>query len=110
MITWPMFAEQPFNSKLLVERLGIAIQICLDLSGVPDEEEVSRAVIMLLAEEQGTAMRRRAEELSKLAKIAVDKEGSSFMNSESFVQEMQKLHDNQVAFPDDTTKNQLLQV
>jgi hypothetical protein len=35
MITWPMFAEQPFNSKLLVEKLGIGIQICLDVSSVP---------------------------------------------------------------------------
>lgn len=99
MITWPMFAEQPFNSKLLVERLGIAIQICLDVSGVPDEDEVRRAVIMLLAEEEGNAMKRKAEELSKLVKIAVDKEGSSYMNLESFVQEMQKLHDNPGAFP-----------
>jgi hypothetical protein len=99
MITWPMFAEQPFNSKLLVERLGIAIQICLDVSGVPGEEEVRRAVIMLLAEEQGNTMRRRAEALSKLAKIAVDKEGSSYTNLESFVQEMQKLHHNPVVLP-----------
>ena len=98
MITWPMFAEQPFNSKLLVERLGIAIQICLDLSGVPDEEEVREAVIMLLVEEQGKTMRRRATALSKLHEIAVAREGSSYMNLESFLQEMQNLHDNPVMF------------
>lgn len=99
MITWPMFAEQPFNSKLLVERLGIAIQICLDVSGVPGEEEVRSAVIMLLAEEQGKTMRRKAEALSKLAKIAVDKEGSSYTNLESFVEEMKKLHRNPAVLP-----------
>jgi hypothetical protein len=94
-----MFAEQPFNSKLLVERLGIAIQICLDVSGVPGEEEVRRAVIMVLAEEQGKTMKRRAEALSKLAKIAVDKEGSSYTNLESFVEEMKKLHRNPAVLP-----------
>jgi hypothetical protein len=99
MITWPMFAEQPFNSKLLVERLGIAIQICLDVSGVPGTEEVRRAVIMLLAEEQGNTMRRRAEALSKHAKIAVDRGGSSYTNLESFVREMQKLDRNPAVSP-----------
>lgn len=94
MVTWPMFAEQPFNSKLLVERLGIGIQICLDVSGIPDEGEVRRAVTMLLAEEEGKSMRVRAEALSKVAKLSVDKEGCSYSNLESFVQEMQKLHHN----------------
>lgn len=96
MITWPMFAEQPFNSKLLVEHLGIGVQICLDVSSVPDEEEVRRAVTMLLAEEEGKEMRRKAQEVRKLAKIAVDKEGSSYNNWKCFVKEMQELHQSRV--------------
>lgn len=40
MVMWPMFAELPFNSKLLVECMWIAIQKCLDVSGIPDEAEV----------------------------------------------------------------------
>jgi hypothetical protein len=91
MITWPMFAEQPFNSKLLEEFLGIGIQICLDVSSVPDEEEVRRAVTMLVAEEEGKKMRMRAKELGRLAKLAVDKEGSSYNNLQSFVQAIKKL-------------------
>jgi len=93
MITWPMFAEQPFNSKFLVEKLGIGIQICLDMSSVANEEDVRRAVTMLLAEEEGKNMRRRAQELRKLGKIAVDKagSGSSYTNLKCFVQEMQQL-------------------
>lgn len=97
MITWPMFAEQPFNSKLLVEHLGIGIQICLDVSSVPDEEEVRRAVTMLLAEEEGKNMRMRSQELRKLAKIAVAKEGSSYTNLRKFVEEMEQLHRSWVA-------------
>jgi len=97
MITWPMFAEQPFNSKLLVEHLGISIQICLDVSSVPDEEEVRRAVTMLLAEEEGKNMRMRCQELRKLAKIAVEKDGSSYTNLKSFVEEMQLLQPSWVA-------------
>lgn len=97
MITWPMFAEQPFNSKLLAERLGIGIQICLDISSVPDEEEVRRAVTMLLAEEEGENMRARAQELRKLAKIAVEKDGSSYANLKCFVAEMHELNQSPAA-------------
>lgn len=94
MITWPMFGDQPFNSTLLVERLGVGIRICVDMNTVPDEEEVKRAVTMLLADEEGKAMRRRAQELRKLAKMAVGKEGSSYKNLKDFINEMQQLHQN----------------
>jgi len=97
MITWPMFAEQPLNSKLLVEFLGIGIQICLDVSSVPDEEEVRRAVTMLVAGEEGKKMRMRTQELKRLAKMAVDKEGSSYNNLQSFVQHIQKLPESWIA-------------
>jgi hypothetical protein len=92
-----MFAEQPFNSKLLVEFLGIGIQICLDVSSVPDEEEVRRAVTMLVAGEEGKKMRMRTQELKRLAKMAVDKEGSSYNNLQSFVQHIQKLPESWIA-------------
>jgi hypothetical protein len=63
----------------------------LDVSSVPDDEEVRRAVIMLVAEEEGKKMRMRTKELGRLAKMAVDKEGSSYNNLQSFVQHIQKL-------------------
>lgn len=91
VITWPMFAEQSFNSKFLVENLGIGLQICLDMSSVVDEEDLRRAVTMLLAEEEGKHIRRRAQQLRKLAKVAVDKAGSSCTSLRCFVQEMQQL-------------------
>jgi hypothetical protein len=96
MITWPMFGDQPFNSTLLVERLGVAIRICVDMNTVPDEDEVRRAVTMLLAEEEGKAMRRSAQALRKLAKMAVCKEGSSYDNLQAFVNDMQQLNQNRV--------------
>lgn len=52
-----------------------------------------------MAEEEGKSMRARTEALSKVAKISVDKEGSSYSNLESFVQEMKKLHHNLVVLP-----------
>jgi hypothetical protein len=100
MITWPMFADQPYNSKLLEERLGLAIRICVGLNSVPDEEEVRRAVTMLLAEEEGKTMRRKAQELRKHAKMAVNKDGSSFKDLQDFVRGMQQLHQNGDGMPE----------
>lgn len=91
VITWPMFAEQSFNSMFLVKILGIGMQVCLDMDNVAGEEDVRRAVTMLLAEEEGKNMRRRVQELRTLAKIAVGKEGSSYTNLRCFVQEIQQL-------------------
>lgn len=91
MITWPMMGDQPFNSKLLAERLGMAICICVDVNGVPDEREVRRAVTMLLFEEEGKTMRKKTQELRKLAKIAVGEEGSSYKNLQGFVDGVQQL-------------------
>lgn len=97
VITWPMFADQPYNSKLLEEHMGVAIRICEGMNSVPDEEEVRRAVTMLLAEEEGKTMRRKAQELRKHAKMAVNKEGSSFTDLQAFVRDMQQLHQDRVA-------------
>ena len=100
MITWPMFRDHPFNSILLVERWGLAIRICMDVDGVPDEKEASRAVTRLLIEEGGKTMRRRATELRKHAKMAVNKDGSSFTDLQDFVRDMQQLHRKRVGMPE----------
>ncbi|GLJ52492.1 hypothetical protein SUGI_1116920 [Cryptomeria japonica] len=96
MITWPMYAEQPFNNKLLVEHLGIAEQICSHMDGVGDEYVVKRAVIKVLAEEEGEMMRSRAQELRKKAKMAVEKDGFSHANLQAFREYVQERHDNWV--------------
>ncbi|GLJ52981.1 hypothetical protein SUGI_1128490 [Cryptomeria japonica] len=96
MITWPMFAEQPFNSKLLVEHLGIAVQICSNMDGVGDEHVVKREVIKLLVEEEGKMMRMRAQELRKKAKMAVEKGGTSHANLQAFREYVRERHDNWV--------------
>jgi hypothetical protein len=100
MITWPMMGDQSYNSKLLVERLGMAISICVDVDGVPDAEEVRRAVTMLLAKEEGKAIRKKAQELRKLAKMSVGKEGSSYKNLQGFIDGVQQLHKSRVGLPE----------
>eukprot|EP01018_Ginkgo_biloba_P006536 Gb_35417 [translate_table: standard] len=77
--------EQSFNSKLLVEYLGIGIQLCVDLAIVPDDEDVKRAVTKMLGEEEGKGMRNKAQEIRKLTKKLGHKEDEKFINESRYL-------------------------
>jgi len=91
MIAWPMFWDQHFNSKQVAEQFGTGVQFCEHRDGIPDEERVKEVVRLVLTEDEGEEMRRRAEKLKEMASKAVADDGSSKANLRTFVCEMQKL-------------------
>ncbi|KAK8913635.1 UDP-glycosyltransferase 73C3 [Platanthera zijinensis] len=90
MVTWPHFADQFLNSKLVVEVLGIGVGVGVKLpsfyqateeAAVVGRDEVERAVVSVMGGgEEGEEMRRRAKELGKKARMAMEKGGSSYEN------------------------------
>lgn len=97
MITWPMFAEQFYNEKLLAQvlRIGVrvGIQVCVkrgeeEKAGVfVKREDVKKAIEQLMDEgEEGEERRKRARDLGGMAKRAVEEGGSSYMNVTSLIQ------------------------
>ncbi|GLJ06294.1 hypothetical protein SUGI_0035620 [Cryptomeria japonica] len=91
MVTWPMFGEQHFNSKLVTEELGIGVQFCQHMDGIPCEDKVEKSVRLVLSSEEGTDMRKRAVKYQRLAKQSVGGGGSSTLNLQGFANEMHKL-------------------
>lgn len=91
LIAWPRFGDQHFNSKLVAEHFGIGVQFCQHIDGVPDEERVKEVLRLVLTEDEGKEMRRRAEKLKEMASKAVGEGGSSTRNLQAFVCEMHKL-------------------
>ena len=92
LITWPMFGDQHFNSKQVAEHFGTGVQFCQHIDGVPDEERVKEVLRLVLTEDEGKEMRRRAEKLKEMAsKAVVGEGGSSTTNLQAFVREMHKL-------------------
>lgn len=92
MVTWPLSAEQFFNEKLLVDILKIGVPVGVETwsqrtdSRVPiNRENIQRAVTKLMV---GEEMRSRASALGKLAKMAVEKGGSSNNSLVSFLDEL----------------------
>ncbi|XP_022767227.1 UDP-glycosyltransferase 73C5-like [Durio zibethinus] len=90
MLTWPMFADQFMNEKLLVQILKVGVRVGVAVSVQMGEEEsavlvkredVKKAVESLMDEgEEGEERRKRARELAKMAKKAVEEGGSSYLN------------------------------
>ncbi|XP_022144803.1 UDP-glycosyltransferase 73C6-like [Momordica charantia] len=90
MITWPLFADQMSNGKLIVEILKIGVSVGVDTSVPWGEEEkrgvlvrrekVREAIEMAMDGEGSEEMRQRCKQLAEKAKRAVQEGGSSNRN------------------------------
>nr|XP_010918857.1 UDP-glycosyltransferase 92A1 [Elaeis guineensis] len=88
IIGWPLMGDQLYNSKMLVEEVGVCVEVGrTSLEGTRVERgEVARVVKMVMGEtEKGREMRRRAEEIREVMMVAwAEGGGSSFKGLEEF--------------------------
>ncbi|GMN39272.1 hypothetical protein TIFTF001_008502 [Ficus carica] len=102
MITWPLFADQFLNEKLVVQVLNIAISLGVEEPLTWGEEEkigvkvkrenVKRAIERVMEEgEESRERRERARKLGEMAKRALEEGGSSHLNMTLFIEEIIKL-------------------
>ncbi|KAJ0989080.1 hypothetical protein J5N97_007436 [Dioscorea zingiberensis] len=96
MITWPLFAEQFFNEKLIVDVLRIGVSAGLKRScmeaeerGVVGGEEIEMAVKRLMGgDEEAMERKKRAKEMAEKAKMAVSEGGSSYRDISALIEEL----------------------
>ncbi|CAH2064250.1 unnamed protein product [Thlaspi arvense] len=109
MITWPMFAEQFLNEKLVVEVLKVGVRVGVEIPvrwgdeekvGVlVKKENVVRAIKLLMVEDckyvnedddesEFVRRNRRIQELAVMAKKAVEEKGSSSTNVSILIQDV----------------------
>jgi len=102
MITWPMFAEQFYNEKLLDFVLKIGVSVGSKVNkfwsnegediAVIRREDIAEAVILLMgSEEESKAMRSRVKKLGDAAKKSIEKDGSSYNNLMELIDELKSL-------------------
>ncbi|KAL3628429.1 hypothetical protein CASFOL_027475 [Castilleja foliolosa] len=102
MITWPIFAEQFLNQKLVVQVLetGVGVGakgvVHLEEGGNSEnkveKEEIKSAIESVMDEgKEGCERRKKAKELGKMAKGSVREGGSSYRNIEMFIEEIAQL-------------------
>ncbi|XP_059667540.1 UDP-glycosyltransferase 73D1-like [Cornus florida] len=98
MITWPMFAEQFLNEKLIVEVLKIGVRVGVEVPvrwgqeekvGVlVKKEQVEKAIERLMGEEG--ERRSRARDLGKKAIKAMEEGGSARTNISRLIKDVTK--------------------
>lgn len=99
MVTWPLFADQFLNEKLVTQVLRIGVSLGVDVPLKWGEEEkvgvqvkkegIEKAICMVMDEgEESKERRERAKELSEMAKRAVEKDGSSHLNMTMLIQDI----------------------
>ncbi|GLT92271.1 hypothetical protein SLE2022_101160 [Rubroshorea leprosula] len=101
MITWPLFAEQFFNEKLVVQVLkigvGVGTKARLQCWGERDSglqvkrEDIKKAVDMVMDEgEEGEERRKKSRQLADMAKKALEKGGSSYLNISLLIEDIKQ--------------------
>ncbi|VAH58312.1 unnamed protein product [Triticum turgidum subsp. durum] len=98
MITWPHFAEQFANEKLVVDVLNIGVEVGVEgvtrwghehKEAMVTRNDVERAVYALMDEGKAQEQFRvRAKDCAIKARRAFDEEGSSYNNIKLLIQEM----------------------
>ncbi|KAG7946593.1 hypothetical protein I3843_14G047400 [Carya illinoinensis] len=99
MVTWPLFAEQFFNEKLVIEVLKIGVPVgaqqCVEFSGNDNpikKEAIEKAVRHIMEGEEAKEMRSRAKELGEMARRAIEEGGSSYSQLNALIEELKALH------------------
>ncbi|KAL8060629.1 hypothetical protein ABFX02_02G036700 [Erythranthe guttata] len=93
MVTWPVFAEQFYNEKLVVEVLRVGVSVGnkkwmrVGSEGVR-REAVVEAVQRVMVGEEAEEMRKRVEGYKEMARRAVGEGGSSYKGLNDLIQEL----------------------
>ncbi|KAK1368366.1 scopoletin glucosyltransferase [Heracleum sosnowskyi] len=97
LITCPLFAEQFHNEKLIIQILGNGVEVGSEVcnfspeikSPVIGNDKIKKAVMRLMRGSfESEMIRRRAEEISVMAKRATEEGGSSYNDLMALIQEI----------------------
>ncbi|XP_050212157.1 scopoletin glucosyltransferase-like [Mercurialis annua] len=93
MVTWPIFADQFFNEKLITDvlRIGVGVGAKKWVRMVGDFVEsgkIVRAVKEVMVGEKAEEMRIRAKNFGELARRAIEEGGSSYNDLDKLIEDL----------------------
>lgn len=98
MVTWPSFAEQFYNEKLITEilRIGVAVGskewVAVTGSGDIKRDAVEKAVRSVMEGKDAEERRDRAEGLKEMARKGIEEGGSSYLDLDALIKELSLYH------------------
>nr|BAD29722.1 UDP-glucose glucosyltransferase [Catharanthus roseus] len=93
LVTWPFFAEQFFNEKLITEVLKTGYGVgARQWSRVSTEiikgEAIANAINRVMVGDEAVEMRNRAKDLKEKARKALEEDGSSYRDLTALIEEL----------------------
>ncbi|XP_018630749.1 UDP-glycosyltransferase 92A1-like isoform X3 [Nicotiana tomentosiformis] len=89
IISWPLAGEQAFNSKMLMEEMGVCIELTKGVQSVIEKEDVKKVIdIVLSTSGKGKEMKEKANKIGISIREAVKEEkfkGSSVKAMDDFI-------------------------
>ncbi|KAL9265800.1 Scopoletin glucosyltransferase-like protein [Drosera capensis] len=99
LITWPIFAEQFYNEKIVTQVLKFGVGVGNETwkvwatqgSPVIEKEKIKRAISIIMDRgDEGEEMREKAKKLSELANKAVEEGGSSYNDMKALLENIRR--------------------
>lgn len=76
VIGWPLAAEQAYNSKMLMEEMGVSLELTTGVSGSVSAEKVKDLIDLVMDENgKGGEMRKKACKVKELMRDALKEKG-----------------------------------
>ncbi|KAK7277107.1 hypothetical protein RIF29_18257 [Crotalaria pallida] len=92
IIAWPLFAEQRMNAIVLTDVLKVAVMPKVDEeTGIVKHEEIARVVKTIMEGDEIVQIRKRINDLSDAAAVALSEHGSSTRALSSLAQKWHNL-------------------
>ncbi|KAK9696842.1 hypothetical protein RND81_08G000600 [Saponaria officinalis] len=94
MVTWPIYAEQFYNEKLVTDVLKVGVKVgsmkWSETTGATHlkHEEIEKALKQIMVGEEVLEMRKRASKLKEMAYNAVEEGGSSYSHLTSLIDDL----------------------
>ncbi|KAI4378708.1 hypothetical protein MLD38_016148 [Melastoma candidum] len=100
MVTWPLFADQFFNEKVILQILRVGVGVGAtstmhlgeeeDLGVTVMRESIKVAIEKVMNKEESVGMRDRAKKLGEMARLAMEECGSSYNDLTAFLEDSGK--------------------
>ncbi|KAL8509297.1 hypothetical protein ACS0TY_016485 [Phlomoides rotata] len=108
MITWPIFAEQFLNEKLLVQilKIGVGVGARCVVPQLGEEERgdnkvmsdgIKEAILRVMDKREGCERRKRAQFFGEISRRSIEEGGSSYLNITNLIQDIEELVKNKQA-------------
>ncbi|XP_065871180.1 scopoletin glucosyltransferase-like [Euphorbia lathyris] len=97
MVTWPIFADQFFNEKLITDVLKIGVGVGAKkwvrlVGDYVESGKIEKAVKEVMVGEKGEEFRNKAKKIGEMARSVLECGGSSYNDLSALIEELKSYH------------------